>query len=116
MSDFTYAPAKDPNSVEPYFFVWADKTGTNISGDDGELQGATIASYTVTPQTGLTVTTDNKNAVTIAGISYGASTVVSVWVSGGTDGQDYELLCRVVTNETPARTLDKTMIIPCRQQ
>lgn len=105
-----HAPSKDPNNVEPYFFVWCDVSGTNVSGDTGELQGATISSYTVTAQTGITKDSDNKNAVTIAGVSYGISTVVTVWVSGGTAGNNYEILCRIVTSDS--RTLDQTMIIP----
>lgn len=108
------APPKDPNNVEPYFFVWCDRDGTNTgaSADDGELQGATISSYTVTVATGLTKDSDNKSAVTINGVSYGANTVVTVWVSGGTDGTDYDVLCRIVTSDS--RTLDKTMTIPVR--
>jgi hypothetical protein len=105
-----YVPSKDPGNIEPFFFVYCDKAGTNVSGDDGELQGATIASYTLTIPTGITKTTDNKNAVTIAGISYGASTVVSVWLSSGTAGTEYSCRCAAVTSD--GRTLYKTMIIP----
>lgn len=111
----TYAPHKDPNNVEPYFFVWCDReTGLNDGSDDdhGELQGATISSYTVTPASGLTKDSDNKDAVTIHGVTYSANTVVTVWVSGGTDGTDYDVLCRIVTSDS--RTLDKTMTIPVR--
>jgi len=111
------APAKDPNSVEPYFFVWCSKrTGLNDGStlDDGELQGATIASYTVTVPAGITKDSDNKSAVTIHGVSYAINTVVTVWLSGGTDQTNYDVLCRIVTNESPARTLDMTMTIPVR--
>ena len=107
---------KDPDSVEPYFFVWCDSYGTNdgSSSDNGELQGATISSYTVTVPTGITKTSDNKDAIAIRGVSYSASTVVTVWLSGGTDGANYSILCRIVTSD--ARTLDKTMVVPCRQE
>jgi hypothetical protein len=110
-----YMPAKHPNNVEPYFFIWCDEAGTNVSGDNGELQGATIntiASLTVT--SGLTIASSNKNAVTIKGISYAANTVVTVWVSGGTDDTDYTLSCKITTSESDARTLEQAFIIPVR--
>lgn len=109
-----YVPSKDPDNVEPYFFIWCSKTGLNDGSttDTGELQGATISSYTVTPATGLTVDSDNKNAVTVAGITYAISTVVTAWLSGGTANTDYPLLCRIVTSD--GRTLDMTMIVPVR--
>ena len=111
----SYAPSKDPNNVEPYFFVWCSKDGTNdgTASDTGELQSATIASYTVTVDSGLTKDSDNKNAVSIQGVNYAANTVVTVWLSGGTDNTDYDVLCRVVTSDS--RTLDMTMIVPVRE-
>ena len=110
--------AKDPNSIEPYFFVWCDRDGTNTGAatDDGELQGATIASYTVTVPTGITKTTDSKAAVTIHGITYGINTVVTCWLSGGTDGTDYDINCQIVTSDSPTRTLEKTMTVSVRSQ
>lgn len=107
-------PSKDPNNVEPYFFVWCSRDGTNTgsSTDTGELQGATISSYTVTVPAGITKDSDNKSAVTIRGTTYAINTVVTVWLSGGTDGMDYDVLCRIVTSD--ARTLDQTMRIPVR--
>lgn len=108
-----YAPAKDPNSVEPYFVVWCDPTGTNVSGDGGELQGATIATATWTVPTGITKDSSNQNAVTIAGISYAVNTVCTVWLSGGTVNTDYELLCRITTSDL--RTLDQSIIVPVRE-
>lgn len=111
----TYLPSKDPNNVEPYFFVWCSKDATNDGSatDTGELQGATISSYTVTVPTGITKDSDNKNAVTIKGVSYSASTVVAVWLSGGTAGTDYHILCQVVTSDS--RTLDQTIVVPVRE-
>lgn len=107
-------PSKDPNNVEPYFFVWCSRDGTNTgsAADTGELQGATISSYTVTVPAGITKDSDNKSAVTIRGTAYAINTVVTVWLSGGTDGTDYDVLCRIVTSD--ARTLDQTMRIPVR--
>ena len=112
----TEVTPKDPNNVEPYFFVWCDKDGTNTGGatDTGELQGATISTATVTVASGITKDSDNKSAVTIQGVSYAINTVVTVWLSGGTDGTDYDILCRITTSDS--RTLDKTMTVPVRAQ
>lgn len=115
LSDFvTRMPPKHPSNVEPYFFIWCDEDGTNTgtTSDDGELQGETISSYTATVQTGLTKSSDNKGAVTVGGIAYGANTVVTVWLSGGTAGSDYYVTCQVVTSNS--RTLNHTMIVPVR--
>lgn len=110
----SYAPPKDPNSVEPYFIVWCDADGTNdgSASDTGELQGATISTATWTVPSGITKDSSNQNAVTIKGVSYGVNTVATVWLSGGTDGTDYDLLCRITTSDS--RTLDKTITVPVR--
>lgn len=107
---------KDPNSVEPYFFVWCDRDGTNdgSASDKGELQGATISSYTVTVPAGITKNSDNKAAVPIQGVSYAINTVVTVWLSSGTDGSEYDVNCQIVTSDS--RTLEKTMSVPVRTQ
>ena len=109
-----YLPSKDPDSIEPYFVVWCDKDGTNTgaAGDDGELQGATISTVTWTVPTGITKVSDNKDAITINGVSYAASTVCTIWLSGGTAGTDYSLGCKIVTSDS--RTLDQTIVIPVR--
>jgi len=108
-------PPKDPNAVEPYFIVWCDEDGTNdgSTGDSGELQGATIGTSTWTVS-GITKDSDGKAAVTIAGIDYGVNTVTTIWLSGGTDGTDYDLLNRIITSD--GRTLDKTITVMVRSQ
>lgn len=106
---------KDPNESDWYFFIWCSRDGTNDGGstDTGRLQGATISSYTVTVVTsGITKDSDNKNAVTIRGVSYGISTVVAVKLSGGTNGADYDILCQIVTSDS--RTLEQTIRVPVR--
>ena len=112
----TRMPAKDPNNIEPYFIVWCSADGTNdgSEADDGELQGATISTSTWTIPSGITKDSENENAVTIRGVTYAVNTVCTVWLSGGTVGENYELLCRITTSD--ARTLDKTIVIPVRQQ
>lgn len=108
-------PSKDPNNVEPYFFVWCSRDGTNdgSANDTGELQGATISSFTVTAVTsGITIDSSNKSAVSIRGVTYLVNTVVTAWLSGGTNGTDYDILCRIVTSDS--RTLDQTIRVPVR--
>ena len=109
-----YWPSKDPNAVEPYFVVWCDKTGTNVSGDDGELQGATIATAVWTVPTGITAASSNISAVTIDGISYAASTVATVWLTGGTVNTQYSINCRITTSDS--RTLDQTCVLNVEEQ
>ena len=107
---------KDPKGVEPVFFRFCSPSGLNdgSASDTGKLAGATISSITsVTAASGLTVASYDKNAVTIDGISYSANTVVTAWLSGGTDGTDYEVECVIVTSDS--RTLVKTMVVPVAQ-
>src|SRR3989304_698178 len=113
---FKLMPSKDPNNVEPYFFIFCDKdTGINTgaAADKGELQGATISTRTVTAPSGITKDSDSLAAVTIAGVSYAINTVVTVWLSSGVVGADYDIHCRIVTSDS--RTLDKTMTVPVRE-
>ena len=108
-------PPKDPDAVEPYFVVWCDEDGTNdgTANDAGELQGATIdtSGWTVT---GITADSDDTAAVTIASIAYDVDTVATIWLSGGTDGTDYDLLNEIDTNDS--RKLQKTMTVMVRDQ
>lgn len=112
----TKAPAKDPDSVEPYFIIWCSADGTNDGSvsDFGELQGAVIATGTWTVASGITKDSDNKSAVTIHGVSYAVNTVCTIWLSGGTNEANYNLTNRIITNDN--RTLDKTITIPVRTQ
>lgn len=118
MSETTLMPAKDPNSVEPYFVVWCSPDGVNNGSvdDNGELQGETISTVTWTVPDGITKDSDNKSAVTIHGVNYSVNTVCTIWLSGGTDGRNYDIACKIVTSGNPARTLEKTIRIPVRHQ
>ena len=109
------AETKHPSSIEPYFVVWCDPSGTNTSAtaNKGQLQGETIVTSTWTVPSGITKVSDNTNAVTINGISYGASTVSTAFFSGGTDGQAYEIK-NVITTAT--RTLAFTFTLPVSSQ
>jgi hypothetical protein len=107
-------PSKDPNSIEPYFIIWCGEGGINTGGvtDTGELQGATISTVAWTVQTGITEVTHNQQSVTIHGVVYAANTVCTIWLSGGIDGVDHELNCRITTSDS--RTLDKAITISVR--
>lgn len=108
-------PPKDPDAVEPYFIVWCDEDGTNdgSANDKGELQGETIGTSAWTVS-GITADSDNTDSVVIAGITYDSATVSTIWLSGGTDGTDYDLLNKIIT--TDLRTLDKTITVMVRSQ
>lgn len=104
-------PHKDPDDVHPYFIVWCAANGTNTGGtaDDGELQGATISTVTWTVPAGITKDSDNKNAVIVKGVSYSASTVCAIWLSGGTHETDYTLTCKITTSDS--RTLSQSIVV-----
>ncbi len=84
---------KDPDAVLDYQWNWATWLPT----------GDTIASATVTAETGLTVDSDSNTA-----------TVVTAWLSGGTVGESYGVTCRVVTAD--GRTDDRTITIIVQEQ
>ena len=109
-------PPKDPSAAEPYFIVWCDEDGTNDGtvNDSGELQGATIdTSGWTTP--GITEDSEDTAAVTIAGVAYDVDTVATIWLSGGTDGVDYDLLNTVDLSD--GRTgMKKTITVMVRDQ
>lgn len=81
---------KDPGATLDYSVDWSEflETGENI-----------VASTWTVPAGLTTVTT-----------SY-ISTKTTVWLSGGTLGQSYELVNRVTTNNNPARIDERTIVI-----
>lgn len=72
---------KDPQDELDYTFDWTDWLAT----------GETISDYTVTVPQGLTVGTGAKATSESSGI-------VTVWLSGGTLGEIYTLVCNIETN------------------
>jgi len=92
---------KDPDAILDYKFDWAGLTN-NTKGARADWLGVgeTISSYDITPSVGITVdshsVTDNDTSVT-------------VWLSGGEEGVDYIVVCRVST--TAGRTDDRTITI-----
>lgn len=83
---------KDPNAVLDYTWDWEDW-----------LDSDTISSSSVTVQTGLTADSDSNT-----------TTTATVWLSGGTPGEDYEVTNRIVT--AGGRTEDRTIIIMVRER
>jgi hypothetical protein len=88
---------KDPNAVLDYKFDW--KALTNGTGDtDWLASGETLTTKTVMVDAGLTKDSDALSDT---------NTSVTVWLSGGTAGQRYNVACKIVTsaNRTDERTI-----------
>ena len=83
---------KDPDDVDSFGIDWATR-----------LDGDTIASSTWTVPDGLTQDSSSNT-----------TTTTTVWLSGGTDGDDYEVLNRITT--TGGRTIDQTVKLRVRTQ
>lgn len=98
---------KDPDSVLDYVFDWAPLTNARDGAvSDWLAAGETITSgYTVTVDSGLTKDSDARSD---------SNTSVTVWLSGGTAGTDYEVVCHIVTSS--AREDDRTLTVKCRER
>lgn len=68
---------KDPAEVLPYTIDWTDWLAT----------GETISSHTITAATGLTVDTSTED-----------TGIITIWLSGGTDGTRYDVTCHIETD------------------
>ena len=88
---------KDPDAVLDYSLAW-----------DEWLDGDTISSASWTVASGLTKGSEsiNSGAVTLNGVPRPASSVTTVWLSGGTAGTNYTVTCRIVT--AAGRTEDRS--------
>lgn len=83
---------KDPNEVLDYQIDWTDR-----------LAGDVIATSTWTVPDGLT-----------EGSTSNTTSTTTVWLSDGTDGEDYEILNRITT--TGGRTMDQTVKLRVRSK
>lgn len=85
---------KDPNAELPYSMDWSAWLG----------EGVTIVTSTwlISPSAGLTQSDDE--------ILDGDQST-HVWLSGGTLGRTYTVTNRITTNETPARTDDRSFYL-----
>ena len=112
--------AKDPQAVLDYVFDWRARTnGTDTAGSNWLGPDEVISSYVVTVAAGLTKDSDAKTGVVVhdgegANITLAANTGVRVWLSGGTAGQDYDVACRIVTDQ--GRTDERTIRVPVRER
>ena len=77
---------KDPSAVLDWKFNWSNWLAA----------AETISSATVTVESGLTKDSQSND-----------TTTVTVWLSGGTLGEIYEVTCRVTTNQ--GRTDERTI-------
>lgn len=77
---------KDPSAVLDWKFNWTNWLSA----------AETISSATVTVESGLTKDSQSNDTST-----------VTVWLSGGTLGETYEVTCRVTTNQ--GRTDERTI-------
>ena len=68
---------KDPDAVLDFLFDWSQWL----------LFNEIISSYTIIPDSGLTVDSTSQS-----------NSVVTVWISGGTAGKTYELECKILTS------------------
>lgn len=97
---------KDPNAVLDYKFDWKGLTnGTDGATSDWLASAETISAHTVTASTGLTVDSSTLTDT---------NTSVTAWLSGGTAGQDYTVVCHITTSA--ARQDDRTITVHVQQR
>lgn len=84
---------KDPDAVLDYVFDWSSWLA------DGE----TISSHEAEVGTGITKDSDSES-----------SGIVTIWLSGGTHGNDYLVACKIVTSME--RTDERSINIRCRER
>lgn len=84
---------KDPAAILDYVFDWRAATNTNDpdATEDYLEVGETIASHTVTAETGITAD---------SGTLGDTNSSVTVWLSGGTAGDTYDVTCQITTTST----------------
>lgn len=81
-------PLKDPSAVLDYVFDWNEWLAT----------GETITDHTITADTGITVDSSTESGGK-----------VTVWLSGGTAGENYKVACLITTSA--GRTDERTIWI-----
>lgn len=84
---------KDPDSVLDYAFDWSEWLES----------GESISSHSITVAGGITKDSSSNS-----------STIVSVWLSGGTTGTSYNIACEIVTSG--GRTVERSITIRCRER
>ena len=90
---------KDPDAVLDYMFNWKPLThGVAGATSDWLASGETIISHTITAETGIVVDSSTESAGK-----------VTVWLSGGTAGENYKVACLIETSA--GRTDERTIWI-----
>ena len=84
---------KDPDAILDYQFDWSAWLAS----------GETISSYVVTVDSDLTKDSDSNT-----------TTAVTVWLSGGTVGNIYNVACKIVTSAN--RTDERTMSVEVKER
>lgn len=85
--------SKDPDSSLDWSWEFSDWLAT----------GDTISSYVVISEAGITKDSDSSD-----------TTSVTVWLSGGTAGESYEVTVRATTSQ--GRTVDRTVSFSIAEQ
>lgn len=89
---------KDPDAVLDFAFDW-----NNASKGPWLQTGETISSHTITVETGLTKDSNSE-----------LDGIVTVWLSGGTAGEQYIVACKVTTSL--GRTDERSVLINCLER
>lgn len=84
---------KDPDSVLDYAFDW----------NEWLESGESINSHVITVDDGITKDSSSNS-----------STIVTVWLSGGTAGTNYNIACQISTSG--GRTPERSITIRCRER
>lgn len=94
---------KDPAEQLDYIFDWAGDSNNNGLSDWLSPEEV-ITAHEVTVSAGITLISSN---------TINAGTAVLVWISGGTEGSDYEIKCQI---ETATRIGVRTAVLPVRKR
>ena len=98
-------PIKDSDSVEDFSVDWDHASATAAAGTGYLGAGETITASTWTVPTGLTQDMPAPST---------ANGRTTIWLSGGTLGQDYDVVNHITTNQ--GRQADKTVRVKVRAQ
>ena len=84
---------KDPDAVLDYQWDWSEWLAVS----------ETITAVVITPDTGLTLDSQSNT-----------NTTVTAWLSGGTVGEGYRVVCSITTSA--AREDDRSIYLICRER
>lgn len=100
------AIVKDPDEVLDYSIEYDPDEDDLPDGEEPYLEsGETIDTSTWTVPTGITKDSDSKGATT-----------VTIWLSGGTAGATYTISNKIVTTNSPARTVERSFDVIVRER